>query len=119
MDGKDDKQIQTVLATPPSSLDDMIYSVFDRLSHDQEIDVDMINRLLAWITFARRPLSFGEPDVFLRSDPGATNWFLWDYMRGKLASVLQLRFPKGWNPDSIRPNGGSETHSRNEAQPGD
>lgn len=100
MEGKDDKQIHRVLASPPADLYDMIYSVFDRLSRDPEIDADMVNRLLSWVAFARRPLSFGELDVILRSDSGATNWFLWSHIRGKFASIMRLRFPKNWNPDA-------------------
>lgn len=99
MEGKDDKQIHKVLASPPSNLYDMIFSVFDRLSRDPEIDSEVVNKLLAWVAFARRPLSFGELDVILRSESEATNWFLWSHIRGKFASIMRLRYPKGWDPD--------------------
>ncbi|KAH6880828.1 hypothetical protein B0T10DRAFT_565559 [Thelonectria olida] len=101
MEGEDDRQIQKVLANPPSHLYDMIFSVFERLSRDPEIDVDVVNRLLGWVACARRPLSFGELDVFLRSGSTAINWFLWNHLRGKFAPILQLRFPKGWDPDAV------------------
>ncbi|KAI0100201.1 hypothetical protein GGR51DRAFT_551683 [Nemania sp. FL0031] len=100
MEGKDDRQINQVLAKPPENLYDMIYSVFKRISQDDEVDKPTVNRLLAWIAFAKRPLSFGELDVLLRSDFDATNWFLWDHIRGKFASIFRLRYPKYFDPDA-------------------
>jgi hypothetical protein len=101
MEGKDDKQIQKVLENPPSNLYDMIFSVFERLSRDDEIDKQTMNRLLGWVAFARRPLSFGELDVILRSEVDAPNWFLWDHIRGKFSSIFRLRYPKGWDSAAI------------------
>ncbi|KAJ3559868.1 hypothetical protein NPX13_g9478 [Xylaria arbuscula] len=100
MEGKDDRQINQVLANPPGNLYDMIYSVFKRISQDDEVDKPTVNRLLAWVAFAKRPLSFGELDVILRSDFDATNWFLWDHLRGKFASTFRLRYPKNYDPDA-------------------
>ncbi len=100
MEGKDDRQINQVLANPPENLYDMIYSVFSRISQDDEVDKPTVNRLLAWVAFAKRPLSFGELDVILRSDFDATNWFLWDHLRGKFASTFRLRYPRGFDPDA-------------------
>lgn len=100
MAGKDDKTIKGILSNPPPNLYDMIYLVFDRLSKDREIDIDGANKLLSWIAFARRPLLFGELDVILRSNDNSTNWFLWDHVRGKFASILRVRYPKGYNPVS-------------------
>ncbi|KAI1302033.1 hypothetical protein F5Y03DRAFT_362543 [Xylaria venustula] len=102
MEGKDDRQINQVLANPPENLYDMIYSVFNRISQDEEVDKPTVNRLLAWVAFAKRPLSFGELDVILRSDFDATNWFLWDHLRGKFASTFRLRYPRGFDPDAKR-----------------
>ncbi|KAI1274586.1 hypothetical protein F5Y07DRAFT_211773 [Xylaria sp. FL0933] len=102
MEGKDDRQIHQVLANPPENLYDMIYSVFNRISQDEEVDKSTVNRLLAWVAFAKRPLSFGELDVILRSDFDATNWFLWDHLRGKFASTFRLRYPRGFDPDAKR-----------------
>lgn len=100
MEGKDDKQINQVLTNPPENLYDMIYSVFSRISRDDEVDKTTVNRLLAWVAFAKRPLRFGELDVILRSDFDATNWFLWDHLRGKFASIFRLRYPKGFDPEA-------------------
>lgn len=100
MEGKDDRQINQVLANPPENLYDMIYSVFKRISQDDEVDKPTVNRLLSWVAFAKRPLSFGELDVILRSDFDATNWFLWDHLRGKFSSTFRLRYPKNYDPDA-------------------
>ncbi|KAI1133340.1 hypothetical protein F5Y10DRAFT_274250 [Nemania abortiva] len=100
MEGKDDRQINQVLAKPPENLYEMIYSVFSRISQDDEVDKPTVNRLLSWVAFARRPLSFGELDVLSRSDFNATNWFLWDHIRGKFASIFRLRYPKYFDPDA-------------------
>lgn len=101
MEGKDESQINKILANPPLNLYDMIHSVFYRLSRDPEIDVEMANRLLAWVAFARRPLSFGELDVILRLGSSQTNWFLWNHLRGKFASMFRLRYPKYWSAEAI------------------
>ncbi|KAI0879066.1 hypothetical protein GGS24DRAFT_486796 [Hypoxylon argillaceum] len=100
MEGKDDRQINQALANPPENLYDMIYSVFNRIAKDDEVDKPTVNRLLAWVAFAKRPMSFGELDVLLRSDFDATNWFLWDHIRGKFASIFRLRYPRGFDPDA-------------------
>lgn len=101
MEAKDESQINKILVSPPLSLYDMIHSVFDRLSRDPEIDPEMTNRLLAWVAFARRPLSFGELDVILRLGSAQTNWFLWNHVRGKFASMFRLRYPKNWNAEEV------------------
>lgn len=101
MEAKDESQINKILVSSPLSLYDMIYSVFERLSRDLEIDTEMTNRLLAWVAFARRPLSFGELDVILRLGSAQTNWFLWNHVRGKFASMFRLRYPKNWNAEEV------------------
>lgn len=101
MEAKDELQINKILAKPPVNLDDMIYSVFHRLSRDPEIDVEMANRLLSWVAFARRPLNFGELDVVLRLGSAQANWFLWNHVRGKFSSIFRLRFPKNWNAEEV------------------
>ncbi|KAI0502831.1 hypothetical protein F5B22DRAFT_652677 [Xylaria bambusicola] len=109
MEGKDDRQINQVLANPPENLYDMIYSVFKRISQDEEVDKPTVNRLLAWVAFAKRPLSFGELDVILRTDFAATNWFLWNHLRGKFASTFRLRYPRGYDPDARQEDNANET----------
>lgn len=101
MEARDESQINRILANPPVDLYDMIHSVFNRLSRSPEIDVEVANRLLAWVAFARRPLSFGELDVILRHGSSQTNWFLWDHVRGVFSSVFRLRYPNRWNAKDI------------------
>ena len=101
MEAKDESQINKILANPPLNLYDMIHSVFYRLSRDPEIDVEMANRLLAWVAFARRPLSFGELDVILRLGSAQANWFLWNHVRGKFASIFRLRYPNNWSAEEV------------------
>jgi hypothetical protein len=119
MEGKDDKQIQKVLENPPSNLYDMIFSVFERLSRDDEIDKQTTNRLLGWVAFARRPLTFGELDVVLRSEVDAPNWFLWDHIRGKFSSIFRLRYPKGWDSAAIEAANTVAQTTNTEAPEGD
>lgn len=109
MELRDESQINKILAKPHLNLYDMIHSVFDRLSRDPEIDLDMANRLLAWVAFARRPLAFGELDVILRLGSAETNWFLWNQMRGKFASVFRLRYPDNWNAEEVDRDEDSES----------
>lgn len=101
MEAKDESQINRILANPPVDLYDMIHSVFNRLSRSPEIDVELASRLLAWVAFARRPLSFGELDVLLRLGSSQTNWFLWDHVRGIFSSVFRLRYPNRWNAKDV------------------
>ncbi|POS69294.1 hypothetical protein DHEL01_v212312 [Diaporthe helianthi] len=101
MEGKNETQISQSLANPPLNLYDMIYSVFERLSRDPEIEVGMANRLLAWVAFAKRPLSFGEVDVILRLGSTQTNRFLWNHVRGKYSSIIRLRYPRNWNAEEV------------------
>lgn len=108
MRGRDESQILKLLATPPRNLDDMIYSVFKRLSQDPELDVDTTTKILIWVSFARRPLNFGELDIIARLYSGATNWMLWANMTGKFASIFRLRYPRGYNPDAVEQQGDDE-----------
>lgn len=101
MEAKDESQINRILANPPVDLYDMIHSVFNRLSRSPGIDVEAANRLLAWVAFARRPLSFGELDVILRRGSSQTNWFLWDHVRGIFSLIFRLRYPNRWNAKDV------------------
>lgn len=111
MEAKDESQINRILANPPVDLYDMIHSVFNRLSRGPEIDVEVANRLLAWVAFARRPLSFGELDVILRLGSSQTNWFLWDHVRGIFSSIFRLRYPNRWNAEDVDNDDNLSTYS--------
>ena len=105
IEGKGEAQINRILSSPPQDLDDMIYSVFDRLSKDPEMDIEDSKKILAWITFAQRDLRFGEIDIILRLDSGTTNWLLWDHLRDKFSSILRFRYPRGNDPGAVHPDG--------------
>jgi hypothetical protein len=96
--GKDLTQIEKVLANPAPNLDEMIWSVFDRLSKDEDMDHESVRRLLTWVAYARRPLLFGEIDLILSLPSRRPNFLLWTSLRGRFASILSLNFPKGYDP---------------------
>lgn len=100
MGGKDEAYIRKLAREPPANLDDMIYSVFTRISIDPDLDKPSMRKLLMWVTYAKRPLLFGEIDALLLIDSTAANWMLWDQLRGKMSSVFRLTYPRGYNPDS-------------------
>ncbi|KAH8890177.1 hypothetical protein GQ53DRAFT_842374 [Thozetella sp. PMI_491] len=93
------RDIEAILAKPPSTLDEMIWSVFDRLAKDDELNHDLLRRMLLLMTYARRPLLFGELDLFLSLPSRKPNFLLWNHTRGKLSSVFDLKYPEGYNPD--------------------
>lgn len=95
---KDLTQIEKILANPPPNLDEMIWSVFDRLAKDQDMDHESVRRMLAWVAYARRPLFFGEIDLILSLPTRRPNFLLWASLRGRFASIFDLKFPKGYDP---------------------
>ena len=99
LEGKDEAQINRILVRPPQDLLDMIHSVFNRIAADEDIDSTMTRKLLTWVAYARRPLLFGEIDIVVRLPSDTPNWILWNQLRGKFASVLNARYPKGYDPD--------------------
>lgn len=95
LERKDLKQIESILETPPSSLDDMICSVFDRISKDGDVDQSTVRRLLLLLSFARHPLRFDEIYFLLSLPTGESNFLLWESMHGALSSILKFDYP-GW-----------------------
>ena len=95
---KDLIQIEKILENPPANLDEMIWSVFDRLAKDQDMDHESVRRMLAWVAYARRPLFFGEIDLILSLPIRRPNFLLWASLRGRFASIFDLKFPKGYDP---------------------
>ena len=111
MKGKDESYIKKLVSAPPHNLDDMIYDVFERLYKEVGEDQDSMDttaRILTWVSFARRPLNFGELDVIARLYSGDTNFMLWEDLRGKFASIFRFRYPKGYDPDAILEQLGKE-----------
>ena len=99
LEGKDEAQINRILVRPPQDLLDMIHSVFNRIAADEDIDSTMTRKLLTWIAYSRRPPLFGEIDIVVRLPSDTPNWILWNQLRGKFASVLNARYPRGYDPD--------------------
>ena len=97
---KDQEQIDTILKNPPADLDDMICSVFERLARDNELDHALCRKMLLLCGYARRPLSFGELNLFLSLPGRKPNWLLWKHIHGKLSSVFECRYPPGYNPEN-------------------
>ncbi len=79
----------------------MIWSVFDRLARDEELDHELTKKMLLLCGYARTPLKFGELDLFLSLPGGKQNLLLWKHIRGKLSSVFELKYPKGFDPDEV------------------
>ncbi|KAK5653775.1 hypothetical protein OQA88_7933 [Cercophora sp. LCS_1] len=96
---KDLPQVEAILANPPSTLDKMIWSVFDRLAKDEELDQQVLQKMLMFMTHARRPLLFGELDLVTSLPSRKPNYLLWKHTRGKLSSVFELKFPNDTDPD--------------------
>lgn len=96
---KDLVQIEGILNDPPADLDDMICSVFERLEKDEDLDRGLVMRMVGLCGYARRPLRFGELDLFLSLPGRRTRYLLWGHVRGKLSSVFECGFPVGYDPD--------------------
>lgn len=101
LSGKDLVHIKAILNDPPDSLDDMIWSVFARLEKDDELDHAMLKSMLTFAAYVKRPLKFGEMDLFLTLPGNAPNILLWKWTRGKLSSLFELTFPDGRDPDLL------------------
>lgn len=102
---KDLPQIDAILASPPSTLDTMIWSVFDRLAKDEELDQHVLRKMLMFMTHARRPLLFGELDLVTSLPARKPNYLLWKHTRGTLSSVFDLKFPNNVDPEEVEVSG--------------
>jgi tetratricopeptide (TPR) repeat protein/GTPase SAR1 family protein len=102
---KDLPQIDAILASPPSTLDTMIWSVFDRLAKDEELDQHVLRKMLMFMTHARRPLLFGELDLVTSLPARKPNYLLWKHTHGTLSSVFDLKFPNDVDPDEVEVSG--------------
>ena len=96
---KDLPQIEKILADPPHDLDEMIWSVFDRLAKDEDMDHGSVRKMLTWVAFARRPLFFGEIDLVLSLPTRRPSFLLWKSLRGRFSSIFDLKFPGDYDPE--------------------
>ncbi|KAI4121205.1 MAG: hypothetical protein LQ338_006496 [Usnochroma carphineum] len=90
---KDYPDIEKLLSGPPSTLENMVKHVYERLSADEEDDLEPIKKLLTWAAYAQRPLFFGEIELILSLPSRAPNLLLWDKFQGKFASIFGTNVP--------------------------
>ena len=96
---KDLPQTEAILASPPATLGEIIWSVFARLARDEELDQHVLQKMRMFMTHARRPLLFGELDLVTSLPARKPNYLLWKHTRGKLSSVFDLKCPNDADPD--------------------
>lgn len=110
------KKIEMILRDPPGSLDDMIRAVFERLAHDDEIDHELLKKMLLFCIYAQRPLKFGEIDLFLSLPDLQPNLLLWKQTRGKLSSIIDLKYPPDYdsNSDDSDSDSATDEHSNDD-----
>ncbi|KAI9729146.1 MAG: hypothetical protein M1834_007053 [Cirrosporium novae-zelandiae] len=89
---KDLQAVITTLEESPSSLEDMIRNVFQRLV-SEAADMDLVGKILTLTCYARRPLFFGEILLALQVLNCLPNVLLCDTFLGELASIYQLKIP--------------------------
>lgn len=89
-------EIMEALNNAPRELDGMIAHVFERLQRDMDVNKADLNKILAWVVCARRPLLLGEVDVVLSIPTGERNLALSERLRGKLASIFTLHRLEGY-----------------------
>lgn len=109
---KDLRQIEKILKDPPENLDDMICSVFDRIANDEELDHNLLRKMLLFCGYSLRPLTFGELDLFVSLPSPPANYLLWNQTRGKLSSIFDLKYPSNFDPDE-EDNVDAETDEHN------
>ncbi|KAK4199151.1 hypothetical protein QBC40DRAFT_177080 [Triangularia verruculosa] len=113
---KDLPHIGATLANPPPKLDDMIASTFERVVKEDAIDHGVLEKILTFMTYSRRPLQFGELEL-ITSLPGLrSHYLLWRNMRGRLSSIFDMKFPYNFDPD-IKMELGNDTYQSADNQP--
>lgn len=88
------KRILKILEDPPKSLDDMIESCFQQVLNDEDIDPQMLQAMLTWLTYAKRPLSFGELYDKICLATGDEYALMWFNIIGKLSSIVRWKSPR-------------------------
>ncbi|KAL8951463.1 MAG: hypothetical protein Q9222_002564 [Ikaeria aurantiellina] len=90
---KDYREIEKILSRPPSSLENMVKHVYQRLSAEEDV-IESIKKLLTWTAYAQRPLLFGEIELILSLPSRAPNLLLWDKFEGSFASIYEMTIPE-------------------------
>lgn len=90
---KDQKQIEMAITNAPSSLDDMIWSVFRRMDDDGDLDHDVVRKIIHLVTYAREPLTFKDIYTNVVLPDLTPNYLLWDQMSGAMSSIIDMKLP--------------------------
>ncbi|OBT83590.1 hypothetical protein VE02_07991 [Pseudogymnoascus sp. 03VT05] len=83
-------EVLHALENAPRELDRMIRHVFERVAADPDVNIADLNKILSWVTCAKRPLLLGELDTILMLPTGEPNLSLRRMLRGKFASFINM-----------------------------
>ena len=119
MQGQEWGTILGLLKNPPLKLDGIIYSVLDRLSNEEQgyqgaadsQKADDLEKTLIWVCASKRPLSFVELESILRLYDREPRRLLWGKLRDNWASVFNMQYPRGYDPDLTDEDNGQSTNS--------
>ncbi|KAF1999155.1 hypothetical protein P154DRAFT_523551 [Amniculicola lignicola CBS 123094] len=90
---RDKERISTVLSTideVPVQLEAMIAHVFERITQNEDVDIDDLREILLWVAFAKRPLSVSELYAVLKMRTGEPYDALLSRLQGRFASLFKL-----------------------------
>ncbi|KFY16290.1 hypothetical protein V492_01437, partial [Pseudogymnoascus sp. VKM F-4246] len=88
-------EVQEALKNAPRELDHMIHHVFERVAADPDVNIADLNKILSWVTCAKRPLTLGELHIILMIPTGEPNLSLRRRLKGKFASFINMTMPGG------------------------
>ncbi|KAL5353031.1 hypothetical protein ACLOAV_001060 [Pseudogymnoascus australis] len=83
-------EVQQALQNAPRELDRMIRHIFERVAADPDVNIADLNKVLSWVTCAKRPLRLGEMHTILKLPTGEPNLSLRRRLRGKFASFINM-----------------------------
>ncbi|OBT61186.1 hypothetical protein VE03_09431 [Pseudogymnoascus sp. 23342-1-I1] len=83
-------EVQQALQNAPRELDRMIRHIFERVAADPDVNIADLNKILSWVTCAKRPLKLGEMHLILKLPTGEPNLSLRRRLRGKFASFFNM-----------------------------
>ncbi|KFY41721.1 hypothetical protein V494_02827 [Pseudogymnoascus sp. VKM F-4513 (FW-928)] len=83
-------EVQEALKNAPRELDRMIRHVFERVAADPDVNITDLNKILSWVTCAKRPLTLGELHIILMLPTGEPNLSLRRRLKGKFASFINM-----------------------------
>lgn len=90
-------EVQQALQNAPLELDRMIRHIFERVAADPDVNIPDLNKILSWVTCAKRPLYLGEVHLILKLPTGEPNLSLRRRLRGKFASFFNMSKLEGDN----------------------